>query len=65
MNSIRRDCAFCGRERSARDDNHAPTCSYWAFFPDADPNAATLAPHMAQLERVLTDKVALDEDGAA
>lgn len=28
----RRDCAFCGRERSAHDDNHAPECPYWDFF---------------------------------
>lgn len=31
---VRRDCAFCHRERSPRDDNHAPTCSYWVFFPE-------------------------------
>ena len=30
--AVRRDCAFCGRERSAKDDNHAPECSYWDFF---------------------------------
>ena len=30
---VRRDCAFCHRERTARDDNHAPACSYWVFFP--------------------------------
>lgn len=29
---VRRDCAFCGRERSRADDNHAPECSYWTFF---------------------------------
>lgn len=32
---IRNDCAFCHRERSARDDNHAPDCPYWDFFPPA------------------------------
>lgn len=30
--SVRRNCAFCGRERSRKDDNHAPGCSYWYFF---------------------------------
>lgn len=29
---VRNNCAFCGRERSRKDDNHAPTCSYWIFF---------------------------------
>lgn len=29
---VRRDCAFCGRERSHSDDNHAPECPYWDFF---------------------------------
>lgn len=29
---VRNDCAFCHRERSARDDNHAPECPYWTFF---------------------------------
>lgn len=29
---VRHDCAFCGRERSAKDDNHAPDCPYWTFF---------------------------------
>lgn len=29
---VRNDCAFCGRERSAKDDNHAPNCAYWTFF---------------------------------
>jgi hypothetical protein len=29
---VRNDCAFCGRERSAKDDNHAPECAYWTFF---------------------------------
>ena len=31
--TVRRDCAFCGRERSKKDDNHAPDCPYWDFFP--------------------------------
>lgn len=30
--SVRRDCAICGRERSLKDDNHAPDCAYWDFF---------------------------------
>lgn len=30
--TVRRNCAFCGRERSRKDDNHAPECSYWQFF---------------------------------
>ena len=30
---IRRDCAFCGRERSTADDNHSANCPYWAMFP--------------------------------
>lgn len=29
---VRRDCAFCHRERSRKDDNHAPDCPYWRFF---------------------------------
>lgn len=29
---VRNDCAFCHRERSAKDDNHAPECPYWTFF---------------------------------
>ena len=29
---VRRDCAFCGRERTPKDDNHAPRCLYWVFF---------------------------------
>lgn len=32
----RRDCGFCGWERTPKDDNHAPTCSYWHFFGDPD-----------------------------
>jgi hypothetical protein len=32
MDNVRNDCAFCGRERSAKDDNHAPECPYWDFF---------------------------------
>jgi hypothetical protein len=32
MNIIRNDCAFCGYERSLKDDNHGPDCSYWDFF---------------------------------
>lgn len=31
-NVIRRDCPFCGRERSRTDDNHAPDCPYWDFM---------------------------------
>lgn len=30
--AVRHDCAFCGRERSPKDDNHAPECFYWAIF---------------------------------
>jgi hypothetical protein len=33
---IRRDCAFCGRERSPVDDNHADHCAYWALFPQGN-----------------------------
>lgn len=29
---VRRNCGFCGRERSRRDDNHAPACPYWVLF---------------------------------
>jgi hypothetical protein len=29
---VRRECAFCHRERTPKDDNHAPECSYWDFF---------------------------------
>jgi hypothetical protein len=28
----RKDCAFCHRERTLADDNHAPGCPYWDFF---------------------------------
>jgi hypothetical protein len=32
--TVRDDCAFCGRERVApKDDNHAPECSYWSIGP--------------------------------
>lgn len=31
---VRANCAFCGRERSRKDDNHAPNCAYWVFFAD-------------------------------
>ncbi|QES45187.1 hypothetical protein DEJ49_33135 [Streptomyces venezuelae] len=34
--AVRNDCAFCHRERSAKDDNHAPECPYWDFFGPAD-----------------------------
>jgi hypothetical protein len=30
---VRRDCAFCHYERSRKDDNHAPDCPYWDYFP--------------------------------
>jgi hypothetical protein len=30
--AVRNDCAFCHRERSPKDDNHAPECPYWVFF---------------------------------
>lgn len=30
--AVRNDCAFCGRERTPKDDNHAPGCPYWDFF---------------------------------
>lgn len=33
---VRNDCAFCGWERSAKDDNHAPSCAYWTFFGDRE-----------------------------
>jgi len=42
---VRRDCAFCGRERSAKDDNHDPACAYWRFFgtgAQPDPRAGAL-----------------------
>jgi len=29
---IRNDCAFCGWERTRKDDNHAPKCFYWDVF---------------------------------
>lgn len=29
---VRRDCAFCGFERTPKDDNHHDTCPYWVFF---------------------------------
>ena len=31
---VRSNCAFCGRERTRADDNHAPSCAYWQFFPE-------------------------------
>jgi hypothetical protein len=30
---VRHNCAFCGRERTRKDDNHGPDCAYWTFFP--------------------------------
>ena len=30
---VRNDCAFCHRERSPKDDNHAPECPYWTIGP--------------------------------
>lgn len=30
--AVRNDCAFCGRERTAKDDNHGPDCFYWKLF---------------------------------
>lgn len=30
--TVRHDCAFCHRERTPKDDNHAPECPYWTFF---------------------------------
>lgn len=33
---IRHDCAFCHRERTLKDDNHAPDCPYWSFFGGTD-----------------------------
>lgn len=30
---VRLNCAFCGRERSAKDDNHADDCAYWVVGP--------------------------------
>jgi len=32
---VRRDCAFCHRERTRKDDNHAPECPYWIIGPGA------------------------------
>lgn len=29
---VRRNCAFCCRERTPKDDNHAPNCPYWVWF---------------------------------
>ena len=29
----RQDCAFCHRERNAKDNNHAPECPYWTIGP--------------------------------
>lgn len=31
--TVRHDCSFCGRERSPKDDNHAPDCPYWFIGP--------------------------------
>lgn len=33
MNPVRRDCAFCHQERSAKDNNHADNCPYWIVGP--------------------------------
>lgn len=30
---VRQDCAFCKRERNAKDNNHAPDCPYWTIGP--------------------------------
>lgn len=30
---VRQDCAFCHRERSPKDDNHADNCPYWTVGP--------------------------------
>lgn len=30
---VRKNCAFCGRERTAKDDNHADDCAYWSIGP--------------------------------
>jgi hypothetical protein len=30
---VRHNCAFCQRERSAKDDNHADDCPYWTIGP--------------------------------
>lgn len=30
---VRNNCAFCGRERSQKDDNHGPECPYWTIGP--------------------------------
>lgn len=35
--AVRHDCAFCHRERTPADDNHAPDCSYWSFFSGGRP----------------------------
>lgn len=53
----RQDCAFCHRERNAKDDNHAPECPYWTIGPGALPDeegrckcgfrAPELGPHPA------------------
>lgn len=32
LSTVRHGCAFCGRERTPKDDNHAPGCPYWDFF---------------------------------
>ncbi len=29
----RNNCAFCGRERTIKDDNHGPDCAYWTIGP--------------------------------
>lgn len=33
----RNNCAFCHRERSEKDDNHAPDCPYWTVGPGSLP----------------------------
>jgi hypothetical protein len=30
---VGRNCAFCGLERTPKDDNHAPNCPYWTIGP--------------------------------
>lgn len=35
---VRRNCAMCHYERSRKDDNHAPDCPYWDYFPPSLPS---------------------------
>ncbi|MEV0608092.1 hypothetical protein AB0I61_17175 [Polymorphospora rubra] len=38
--TVRRNCTFCGRERTRKDDNHGPACPYWDFFGGGETEVA-------------------------